>query len=51
MEAHAIQILNEPRQTLTWQIRQSVLIRVPTQEIAELLVKVRGGTVKFTELL
>ena len=50
-ETHAVQILDEPHQTLTLQAGENALIEIPAKEVAQLLVKLWRSLVEVTELL
>ena len=51
MEAHAVQVFDEPRQILVLQVRKNVSIFVPAEEAAELFVKLWRSSVEVEELL
>ena len=50
-ETHAIQILDEPGQILSLQAWNNILVFVPTEEVDELPVKLRRGSVEVVEWL
>ena len=51
IETHAVQIFDEPRQSIALQLRQTIPVVIPAKEVGELLVKVRRGSVEVVELL
>ena len=50
-EAHIVQIVDEPNQTLALQTCSSISVFVPTEEVGELVVKMRRSSVKIAEFL
>ena len=51
MEAHAIQVLDKPRQIFALQGRNSTSIPFAAEEIDEVLVELRRSSVEAVELL
>ena len=51
LETHTIEILDEPRQIVTLQTRNDVLILLPAEKVDKLWVKLRRGSVEVSELL
>ena len=51
IETHAVQIFDEPRQSIALQLRQTIPVVIPAKEVGELLVKLRRGSVEVVELL
>ena len=51
MEAHTVQIVDEPNQTLALQTCSSISVFVPAEEVGELVVKMRRSSVKIAEFL
>ena len=51
LETHTIEILDEPRQIVTLQTWNDVLILLPAEEVDKLWVKLRRGSVEVTERL
>jgi len=50
LEAHAIQILDKPRQVFPLQDRNGISIPFTAKEVAEVLVKLRRSSVEAAEL-
>ena len=50
LETHTIEILDEPRQIVTLQTWNDVLILLPAEKFDKLWVKLRRGSVEVAEL-
>ena len=51
VEAHIVQIVDEPSQILAFQTCSSILVFVPMEEVGELVVETRRSFVEIAELL
>ena len=51
LEAHTIQVLDEPRQIFALQARNVISIPLAAKEIAEVLVELRRSSVEAAELV
>ena len=50
-EAHIVQIVDEPNQILALQTWDSIFVFVPAEEVGELVVEIRRGSVEIAEFL
>jgi len=50
LEAHAIQVLDKPRQVFALQVRNSASVPITAKEVAEVLVELRRSSVEAAEL-